>query len=612
MKKLIILCCSIFIVAPLYGQVTAEDLPKAAVNTFWTNFEYFGGAAALTDAMKQASDWNTNADTLILDEYGYPTTLDDTTFATTYPILETTYYPTGDYTVMWEGDGNFMVRTCDGASEFENETTKTQTITVTTPCEEGISITIYETVEGDHLRNIRLYLPGYDANSNYWTDHFIDFHAQFSVLRFIWGSGLYSPQTSWEERSELSDRTWHDSDAFPMEDSGVPFEAMIQLANEAGVDLWITSPVRANHDFETRMATMIRDSLNDSLKVWVEWGNEYWNCGYWGYEGCVYLSELVAESGEDIDAPHMYAREALDLFSTFDSVFTATGQEDRMYTVLGGQSGWAWHLQQSMGEVERLGRLDDVDMLTIAPYYSEADIITPAYETGGLDAAFPLLDTVVVNIFDGQYETGQEFALNFDVARQYNKPMVAYEGGQHLTTSAGLPAGFAAEVSMDERMYEHTLRYLTLWEDVDVTSTFAYFTNIARYDENEAFALLDNYEQPLSEAPKLRAFLDWQAGVRFITASETEEDPIAFEVFQNYPNPFNPSTVISYQLPANSLVKVQVFDLAGREVATLVNDAQTAGAHQVTFDASGLASGVYLYRVHTNFGSHVSKMLLLK
>jgi photosystem II stability/assembly factor-like uncharacterized protein len=88
--------------------------------------------------------------------------------------------------------------------------------------------------------------------------------------------------------------------------------------------------------------------------------------------------------------------------------------------------------------------------------------------------------------------------------------------------------------------------------------------------------------------------------------------PSAFRLEQNYPNPFNPTTVISYQLSAVSDVRLVVFDILGREVAVLVNERQGPGAHSVKFDASGLASGVYLYRLTTPAFSQTKKLLLVR
>jgi hypothetical protein len=86
-----------------------------------------------------------------------------------------------------------------------------------------------------------------------------------------------------------------------------------------------------------------------------------------------------------------------------------------------------------------------------------------------------------------------------------------------------------------------------------------------------------------------------------------------FELSQNYPNPFNPSTIISYTLPEMSHVSLEVFNILGQRVATLVNGNQQAGTYSLKFDGSRLASGVYFYRLDVNNGSvQTKKMLLIK
>ena len=81
---------------------------------------------------------------------------------------------------------------------------------------------------------------------------------------------------------------------------------------------------------------------------------------------------------------------------------------------------------------------------------------------------------------------------------------------------------------------------------------------------------------------------------------------------QNYPNPFNPSTTISYDLPTDSKVTLKVFDVLGREVATLVNGFVEAGSHQAVFNATRLASGVYFYRLQAGAYSATRKLAILK
>jgi len=81
---------------------------------------------------------------------------------------------------------------------------------------------------------------------------------------------------------------------------------------------------------------------------------------------------------------------------------------------------------------------------------------------------------------------------------------------------------------------------------------------------------------------------------------------------QNYPNPFNPSTVVSFQLATASTVRLAVYDILGREVATLVNEQMTPGQHNVTWNAAGMASGVYFYRLTAGSFSQAKQMVLMK
>jgi Secretion system C-terminal sorting domain len=88
--------------------------------------------------------------------------------------------------------------------------------------------------------------------------------------------------------------------------------------------------------------------------------------------------------------------------------------------------------------------------------------------------------------------------------------------------------------------------------------------------------------------------------------------PDRFFLFQNYPNPFNPTTVINYQLPRNTLVLLEVYDVLGRKVKTLVNEPQSAGAHTVTFNAGGLSTGVYFYRLTAGGFVEAKKLMVIK
>lgn len=88
--------------------------------------------------------------------------------------------------------------------------------------------------------------------------------------------------------------------------------------------------------------------------------------------------------------------------------------------------------------------------------------------------------------------------------------------------------------------------------------------------------------------------------------------PMVYELSQNYPNPFNPTTTIRYSVPNAGKVVLTVFNVLGQEVMTLVNQTQNAGTYKATFDASKIASGMYLYRIEAGSFNAVKKMMLVK
>lgn len=88
--------------------------------------------------------------------------------------------------------------------------------------------------------------------------------------------------------------------------------------------------------------------------------------------------------------------------------------------------------------------------------------------------------------------------------------------------------------------------------------------------------------------------------------------PKEFKLEQNYPNPFNPVTNIKYDLKENSFVELKIFDVLGNELATLVNQYMPAGSHTINFNASGLPSGIYIYKIIASDFTDVKKFLIMK
>ena len=107
--------------------------------------------------------------------------------------------------------------------------------------------------------------------------------------------------------------------------------------------------------------------------------------------------------------------------------------------------------------------------------------------------------------------------------------------------------------------------------------------------------------------------IDFDGTVTYSEEVKVEvEIPLVYSLEQNYPNPFNPSTTIKYSLSEDGFVKLSVYNLLGEEVTTLVNNEQKSGRYEVNFDASKLASGIYMYRLESNNFLSIKKLILLK
>lgn len=180
---------------------------------------------------------------------------------------------------------------------------------------------------------------------------------------------------------------------------------------------------------------------------------------------------------------------------------------------------------------------------------------------------------------------GGEFSLSWDIPESIPEhieiQLVDLESGDEIDLrSAG--------------SYEFTAN-----EDVEISSESAGKLNLAQERTNS-----DGYVEK-------ERFVFVISSTATSTGPETElPEEIALD--QNYPNPFNPVTTIRYALPESDNVRIDVYNVMGQRVATLVNDHQSAGYHTVTFDGTALASGVYLYRLQAGSTEIVQKMTLVK
>jgi len=157
--------------------------------------------------------------------------------------------------------------------------------------------------------------------------------------------------------------------------------------------------------------------------------------------------------------------------------------------------------------------------------------------------------------------------------------------------------------------------YYMMWVGVITT----YNSQLAYLPITEDRATITDYYIFLLGNDSLR-YSKWNAGSTFYpftwtdyTSVENNDEHIqSFELSQNYPNPFNPLTTIGYQVPVTNHVTIKVYDLLGREIKTLVNEEKSNGTYEVEFNANGVSSGIYFYRLTAEDYSQTKKMIYLK
>ena len=125
------------------------------------------------------------------------------------------------------------------------------------------------------------------------------------------------------------------------------------------------------------------------------------------------------------------------------------------------------------------------------------------------------------------------------------------------------------------------------------------------------------YEDDISEISLTKILyrlkqIDFDGTDSYSDEVEVVTQPLDYALYQNYPNPLNPVTIIKYEVPQISNVKIEVFDVLGRVVKVLVDEQKTAGRYEIKFDASSLASGIYYYRIKANEFVQTKKMMLIK
>ncbi len=396
-------------------------------------------------------------------------------------------YPGGLYVCTFDGKGT--LRFSFDASVVRTERNRIELKVV--PSDAGILLKIERSDPEDPVRNIKVWMPGFENAASAFHPLFVERLKPFKVIRFMdWGQTNDSTLVRW------SDRTTPDSirQSGP---HGVALEHMIDLVNELGADPWFCMPHLADDGFVRSFAGLVKERLRPDRMCYVEWTNEAWNPlfaqGRW-------VREEAKRRG--LSAQDVIADEALRDWRIWHEVFGP--ERSRVIRVAAGQHMYPGHLEPVL---ERLN--GELDAVSCAAYFTARDEDVPSFD--GSTTPVDVLKSALLDI-DLRIEfVARHGALAGRWSAKLGRPipLIAYEGGQHLSAMGGAPPYAAAylEAQSHPAMYDAYRKMLSGFREVG-GELYVAFSYVGRQSKWGSWGHLTYQDEPESAAPKWKALVD--------------------------------------------------------------------------------------------------------
>lgn len=622
----------------VYTQTSSlEDSCKLNIGTNLGGIVDWGTEIPFVDLMRCSREWYTKsvgdptdpwnsgfASELTLRADGYPTHVPQSVPSSIYLQKPATIWgitdgwPVGTYTVLWDGQGILLFQ--GSHQNLQQTSTNRATFDFPNPLGGVFEILIDSSNVTDPIRNIRVLMPGteftYDTNPFYelWVEK-VDI---FETVRFMdWGQtnnwGSSEPGfgdgslTDWADRSQLNYYTW-------AHDKGIPYEMMVKYMNDYDKDGWVCVPHVASEDYIRNMAQYFRDNLEVERHIYVEYSNEIWNWMFdqtqWANEyGCI----VPGISWPEGTAPYIQ-----NMLNYWTDEFTA--QMDRTTRVVGIQTGW----------------LDVAQRVAFNLDSSTFDAISPTYYFGFTDAADLVLDGLGTSAtisdiaeqarlsMDEYFQGIQEIKTN--LADSLNKPIVFYEGGQHLTAHPfGVTPTYETplvDIHRDTSMYnmynEWFDRIRTLQDNDEplLLMNFAFVGH--RSAQFGSWGVLETMDQDFSvtPAPKYQALIEnmnTNCKIDSIPSDTIPSDTIPsdttsiiiledFNEISIYPNPFQNTLNIK---SLNDLTNITLRDVTGKKLFTKIINGKN-----VIVRTPFLEKGIYFVEIKDKLNrTYITKLL---
>lgn len=472
--------------------------------------------------------WSTDEPVEHIDEWGWVTALPKPEDAQEYTRVSTLLfrdingqYPGGQYVVLYEGEGSLEYQY--DARKVEAESRPGRDVIEVTPSGQGILLSVTATdlnQTGNYIRNIHVVPIEYEDTfaTEIFNPVFLERIKPFAMLRFMdWMGTNNSKQQDWANRPTLESATFATA--------GVPVEWMVALANRLGVSPWFCMPHQATDDYIENFARLVKEQLDPSLEVYVEFSNEVWN---WGFEQSHYaLQQGQSRWGEDKGDAFMqwYGMRAAQMSDIWNAVFA--DQRDRVISIMATQTAWLG-LENSVldcplwvAEGNQPCYQHDIDAYAVTGYFSGNMMQEQNRDTvlawlqepdGGFGKAAEQIQNGNLLPVDGNYDDslpglGKAFAYHQNVAQERNLRLFAYEGGQHLVLpdNEALTEFFIA-LNRRPEMYDFYTNVLDRWQ-ANGGEVFMNFADIGQASKWGSWGLLESVQQ--TSTPKYDAVTDW-------------------------------------------------------------------------------------------------------
>jgi hypothetical protein len=408
------------------------------------------------------------------------------------------HFPRGNFVATWEGKGRLGF--FFAAKLLKQEANLA--VADFSGGAEGALLRIEESDHADPVRNLRIVPAELEHSDQFFHPVFLDRLRPFRVIRFMDWQMTNNPDVAgtWDKRT-TPDKITQD------QPSGVCLEYMIDLANTLGADPWFCIPHSADDEYIRQFATLIKQRLNADRKFYIEYSNEVWN---WGFRQGDWIQKKGIEKGlgNAFDARlHYQSERSVEIFKIFEQVF---GGRQRMVRVIASHAAVPQNAEMLL---TWKNAYQHCDALAIAPYFGH-DVAQRC--VGKIDSV--TVDDMLNMAADSIPSNVRDVATrNRAVARRFNIPLIAYEGGQHIAAGGGTEnnkklVDLIIAANRSPRMYDLYARMLQAWRQAG-GGLFVAYHYTAQPSKWGVFGSLEYQDQPLDKAHKFRALYHATQGV---------------------------------------------------------------------------------------------------